>query len=136
MLIGSGDGDDDTIINMQNLCSTVTAPPVHRGAGDRPSELRLRADVDDGAVMWINGTEVGRGHGCRRPAIRPRRSASTHDRRGRMRDDLDAVGKLVEGLNHGYSRPQHDAQRNSPSTWNCAWFVQTLSTRPTSRRAS
>ncbi len=62
--IGYGDGDDNTLLSdMQNAYTTVylrhefNIPP-----GSIPARLTLRVYVDDGAIVWINGTEVARLH--------------------------------------------------------------------------
>ncbi len=61
--IGYGDGDDNTVLDdMRNSYSTVY---LRHGfdvddPGDVPGSLELRLYVDDGAVAWINGTEVAR----------------------------------------------------------------------------
>jgi hypothetical protein len=59
--IGYGDGDDNTVINMRNLFSTLYLRNTFTvGRSAIPSELLLRVYVDDGAVVWINGIEVAR----------------------------------------------------------------------------
>ena len=62
--IGYGDGDDNTLLSdMPGTYSTVylrhefNIPP-----GSIPARLTLRVYVDDGAIVWINGTEVARLH--------------------------------------------------------------------------
>jgi hypothetical protein len=59
--IGYGDGDDNTTLSdMQGNYSTVyLRHPVVMPAVI-PSQLLLRVYVDDGAIVWINGVEVGR----------------------------------------------------------------------------
>lgn len=60
--IGYGDNDDATLLNdMQNSYSSVYLRkefivPV----GEVPSQLIVRVYIDDGAMVWINGTEVAR----------------------------------------------------------------------------
>jgi len=59
--IGYGDGDDRTILSMQNRFSSVYLRRVFDvEANEIPSRLALRVYVDDGAVVWINGKEVAR----------------------------------------------------------------------------
>ncbi len=59
--IGYGDGDDNTVLNMQSVFSTVYLRHVFTvAAASMPSRLLLRVYVDDGAVVWINGVEVAR----------------------------------------------------------------------------
>ncbi|GAA5481256.1 lamin tail domain-containing protein [Haloferula sargassicola] len=62
--IGYGDGDDNTELSDMRygyttvyLRHTFTVDPQNI-----PSSLTLRIYVDDGAVVWINGTEVARVH--------------------------------------------------------------------------
>lgn len=60
--IGYGDGDDTTILgDMRDNYSTVYFRHSFTvDAQDIPATLRLRVYIDDGAVVWINGTEVAR----------------------------------------------------------------------------
>ena len=60
--IGYNDGDDNTVISgMQNVhWSMYLRHEFTVDALDIPSSLLVRAYVDDGCVVWINGTEVGR----------------------------------------------------------------------------
>jgi hypothetical protein len=60
--IGYADGDDNTVITgMQNVhWSVYLRHEFTVDAFDVPSSLLVRAYVDDGCVIWINGTEVGR----------------------------------------------------------------------------
>ncbi|MDB4302601.1 lamin tail domain-containing protein [bacterium] len=62
--MGFGDGDDTTVLSdMRGSYSSVylrhefTINPL-----EIPQQLKLRIYVDDGAVVWINGTEVKRVH--------------------------------------------------------------------------
>ena len=62
--IGYGDNDDNTLINdMQNNYSSIylrhrfNVPDL-----DEIGTLRLNVYVDDGCIIWINGTEVARVH--------------------------------------------------------------------------
>jgi len=60
--IGYGDSDDNTILNdMQNNYSTIYLR--HKFTVTNVNEietLKLRVYVDDGCIIWINGTEVAR----------------------------------------------------------------------------
>jgi len=60
--IGYSDGDDNTILgDMQNNYSCVFLRHTFTlTAGQIPNQLVLRVYVDDGALVWINGTEVQR----------------------------------------------------------------------------
>ncbi|MFP6874296.1 MAG: hypothetical protein VCA55_12410 [Verrucomicrobiales bacterium] len=60
--IGYGDGDDNTLLSdMRNAYSTVyLRHEFNIQAGSIPARLTLRVYVDDGAIVWINGTEVAR----------------------------------------------------------------------------
>jgi hypothetical protein len=60
--IGYADNDDNTVITgMQNVhWSLYMRQTFNVDALDVPSTLLLRAFVDDGCVVWINGTEVAR----------------------------------------------------------------------------
>ena len=60
--IGYGDGDDNTVLSdMRNAYSTLYLRRTFNvPAGNIPARLRLRVYVDDGAIVWINGTEVAR----------------------------------------------------------------------------
>jgi hypothetical protein len=58
--IGYADGDDNTTLSdMQNAYSTVYLRNEFT-LTEIPEKLTLRLYVDDGAIAWINGTEVGR----------------------------------------------------------------------------
>lgn len=61
-VIGYGDGDDVTMLgDMQNGYSSVYLRKTFLvPAGQIPARLLVRVYVDDGAIVWINGTEVGR----------------------------------------------------------------------------
>lgn len=60
--IGYADGDDKTILSdMRNVYRSVfLRHPFTLDAGKIPHQLVLRIYVDDGAIIWINGTEVAR----------------------------------------------------------------------------
>lgn len=60
--IGYGDGDDQTLLeDMMNSYTTVyLRHKFSVRAGQVPAFLQLNLNVDDGAVAWINGTEVAR----------------------------------------------------------------------------
>ena len=60
--LGYGDGDDATLLNdMRNGYSTVYLRQNFTvQAGEVPSRLLVRVYCDDGAIVWINGQEVGR----------------------------------------------------------------------------
>jgi len=60
--IGYGDGDDNTVLSdMRNAYSTLyLRHGFNIPAGNIPARLTLRVYVDDGAIVWINGTEVAR----------------------------------------------------------------------------
>lgn len=61
-VIGYGDGDDATVLaDMQNGYSSVYLRKTFDISADNiPSALLVRVYVDDGAIVWINGIEVGR----------------------------------------------------------------------------
>jgi hypothetical protein len=60
--LGYGDDDDNTTLSdMKNGYSSVyLRKTFNLNASEIPSSLLLRIYVDDGAVVWINGTEVAR----------------------------------------------------------------------------
>ena len=60
--IGYGDGDDTTVLSdMRNAYSTLyLRHGFNIPAGNIPARLTLRVYVDDGAIVWSNGTEVAR----------------------------------------------------------------------------
>lgn len=59
--IGYGDGDDVTVLgDMSGNYSTIYLRKQFTIAGAVPSTLNLRLYVDDGAIVTINGFEVGR----------------------------------------------------------------------------
>ncbi len=107
--IGYGDSDDATVLDdMRNQYSTVyfrhqfTVEP-----GKIPRAMTLRVYIDDGAVVWINGTEVAR------PFVSP--GQIPHDATGPDHEAGWAVVELknpaaylVEGTNvlaiHGINR--------------------------------
>jgi len=62
--VGYGDGDDNTVLSdMQNNYTTVyLRREFTLSPGELPDSLTLRVYADDGAVVWINGTEVARPH--------------------------------------------------------------------------
>ena len=62
--IGYADNDDNTILaDMQGnytsvyMRRTFVVPP-----GQKPGALKVRARVDDGCIIWVNGVEVARFH--------------------------------------------------------------------------
>ncbi len=62
-IIGYGDGDDTTVLaDMVNNYTTIYTRHTFtiESADDIPQNLTLGHYVDDGAVVWINGVEVGR----------------------------------------------------------------------------
>ena len=62
--IGFGDGDDNTVLaDMQNSYTSLYLRRIFTvPAGQMPTALALRVRVDDGCVVWINGTEAARLH--------------------------------------------------------------------------
>lgn len=62
--IGYNDGDDNTVITgMQNVHRSIyMRQEFNVDASNVPGALLLRTWVDDGCVVWINGTEVARSH--------------------------------------------------------------------------
>lgn len=60
--LGYGDDDDNTTLSdmKNNYSSVYLRKSFELDAGDIPAWLLLRVYVDDGAVVWINGTEVYR----------------------------------------------------------------------------
>jgi hypothetical protein len=59
--VGYGDGDDNTTLDdMRNNYSTVYLRHTLVMTNPVPSQLLLRVYTDDGAIVWINGFEVGR----------------------------------------------------------------------------
>ena len=62
--IGYGDGDDSTVLDdMFRRYSTVYLRHAFEITNvDEITDLTLRVYVDDGCIIWINGTEIGRPH--------------------------------------------------------------------------
>ena len=62
--IGYGDIDDATILTdmYANYISVFLRRTFTIAPGQVPGDLRLRLRVDDGCIVWINGTEVARAH--------------------------------------------------------------------------
>jgi hypothetical protein len=62
--IGYGDNDDYTILtDMQNNYTSLFLRRIFNiTTGEKPSALKLKARVDDGCIIWINGHEVARFH--------------------------------------------------------------------------
>ncbi|HYG24774.1 MAG TPA: lamin tail domain-containing protein [Verrucomicrobiae bacterium] len=62
--IGYGDSDDHTILSdMRNGYRSLFLRRVFViEEGQIPAALKLKARVDDGCIVWINGTEVARFH--------------------------------------------------------------------------
>ena len=61
--IGYSDGDDNTTLSdMQGGYTSVFLRRTFEiaSAADIPSSLKLRAYHDDGCIVWVNGTEIGR----------------------------------------------------------------------------
>ncbi|MGC3956975.1 MAG: lamin tail domain-containing protein [Verrucomicrobiota bacterium] len=60
--IGYADNDDYTVLtDMQNSYSSLFLRRVFTiGAGQKPAALKIKARVDDGCIVWINGVEVAR----------------------------------------------------------------------------
>lgn len=62
--IGYADNDDYTLLtDMQNSYSSLFLRRSFAiGAGQMPAALKLKARVDDGCIIWINGIEAARFH--------------------------------------------------------------------------
>ncbi len=62
--VGYGDSDDNTVLaDMSGGYSSVyLRKPFQVPAGRIPDRLTMRVYVDDGAVVWINGSEAARLH--------------------------------------------------------------------------
>ena len=63
--IGYGDSDDNTVLSdMINQYNTVYLRHTFTiaSASDIPAVMKLKIYVDDGCIVWINGTEVARFH--------------------------------------------------------------------------
>jgi hypothetical protein len=61
-IIGYGDGDDITVLDDMNggYSSLYLRKTFNVPADQIPARLAVRVYVDDGAIVWINGTEVAR----------------------------------------------------------------------------
>ncbi len=62
--IGFSDNDDHTLLDdmLNNYTSVFLRRVFSIGVGAKLSALRVRARVDDGCIIWINGHEVARFH--------------------------------------------------------------------------
>ena len=61
--IGYGDDDDNTVLrDMRRAYQSIYLRKQFMIEGTPPTDLLLRVYADDGAVVWINGTEVARMH--------------------------------------------------------------------------
>lgn len=62
--VGFGDNDDYTILtDMENNYTSLFLRRVFSiDAGAKPSAIKVKARVDDGCIVWINGVEVARFH--------------------------------------------------------------------------
>lgn len=98
--IGYGDSDDNTVLSdMRNsywsiyLRRAFTVP-----ANQIPDSLTLRVYVDDGCIVWINGTEVARAH---MPAghVAYNQAAANHDASWETFTISNASAFLVGGTN-------------------------------------
>ena len=60
--VGYDDGDDNTILSSMedNYSSVYLRHQFTVPTGAVPSLLHLRLYVDDGAIVWLNGKEIGR----------------------------------------------------------------------------
>lgn len=100
--IGYGDGDDNTSLDdMRNGYSTVFLRHGFTLANpDIPDSLELRLYVDDGAIVWINGTEVARRHVSEgEKAYNALTGASDHEAAWEMLVITNAASFLVNGPN-------------------------------------
>ncbi|MEZ5305089.1 MAG: lamin tail domain-containing protein, partial [Verrucomicrobiales bacterium] len=101
--VGYGDGDDNTVLDdMQgNYITAFLRHDFTIAAGQIPPSLQLRVYHDDGAIVWINGREVGRysvnsGDIADPP---PENFAIGHEAGWSEETLLDVSDYLVEGTN-------------------------------------
>ena len=107
--IGYGDGDDATVLNdMQSgYTSVYLRHEFNIAPGEVPGQLLLRVYDDDGAIVWINGNEVGR---FNVPAgeLTFNATASSHEAAWEEQIVANAGSFLVEGANviavHGFNQ--------------------------------
>lgn len=60
--VGYGDGDDNTVLGSMkgNFTTVYLRHQFNIATGAVPAMLHLRLYVDDGAIVWLNGTEIAR----------------------------------------------------------------------------
>jgi len=94
--IGRGDSDDNTnLVDMQNNYASVFLRKTFTIAGEIPPTLTLRLYYDDGAIVWLNGTEI-----ARTPSV----GAGAIDHRGNAPGDdpLDTGGSVGSHEANGF----------------------------------
>ncbi len=102
--VGFGDNDDNTILtDMQNSYTSVYMRRVFTiSPGQKPSALKVRARVDDGCIIWINGVEVARFHVDSSVVPTYNAVATDHEASLTTFEDVTVTGTdayLVEGNN-------------------------------------
>lgn len=102
--VGYGDSDDNTVLSdMSRAYSSVFLRrkfPIQ--AGQKPSALTIRARVDDGCIVWINGVEVARFHVSSSLSPAYNSFASDHEADLSAFESVTVTGAdayLVEGTN-------------------------------------
>lgn len=102
--IGYGDDDDNTILT--DMINSYTSVFLRRGftipTGQKPTSLTIHARVDDGCVIWINGTEVARFHVNSALVPRYNSVATDHEADPSAFESVTVTGAdkyLVEGAN-------------------------------------
>ncbi|MBI1840338.1 MAG: lamin tail domain-containing protein [Verrucomicrobia bacterium] len=99
--IGYGDDDDNTLLtDMQGRYSSLFLRHAFVVNGEPPGALLLRVRVDDGCVVWLNGSEVKRWH-IRQGEIPFDGVAENHEAGDEFEEALiaDASRVLVRGTN-------------------------------------
>ncbi len=98
--VGYGDGDDNTVLGdmFNGYTSVYLRRPFTVPAGGIPARLLVRAYVDDGAIIWINGQEVDRFHVTAGPKAY-NDTASNHEAEWEGAIIGNAGSYLVEGNN-------------------------------------
>lgn len=102
--IGFGDNDDNTVLN--DMLNGYTSVFLRRGftipVGQKPSALTIHVRVDDGCIVWINGTEVARFHVNSNLVPRYNSVATDHEADPSLFESVTVTGAgayLVEGAN-------------------------------------
>ena len=133
--IGMGDNDDATVLDdmENNYISFYARKTFTINNPATPDRLELEVDYDDGVVLYLNGTEIGRSNSMNGRGTPPPFSSGSgnHEANGQLlRIDLDHYRALMVTGTNVLAAQVHN---RSITNGDCSFLPRVTSNVPTSR---